>query len=254
MTAPALLRLSDHALFVVLALLVPVRAGLVGMRSLKRAAAADVPAIKMRYYHRAMAMQWTLAALVALNWAWARRPWSLLGVVPGLNGGLIGVGVGILVVAGLLIYQGRLAPNDEAALAELRARNRHLERVLPATRRERNWFFALAVTAGICEEVLYRGYVIWYLAAWAWLVDPAHAFLLAAGGSSIVFGLGHLYQGPRGAALTGFVGAFLAAIYWITRSLLAGVLIHAMMDVHAGYLSYLAYRRSGSDQPAAARE
>jgi hypothetical protein len=44
--------------------------------------------------------------------------------------------------------------------------------------------------------------------------------------------------------LTTVVGAFLSAVYWITGSLFAGMLIHALMDLHAGYLSHLAYRRT----------
>jgi membrane protease YdiL (CAAX protease family) len=110
--------------------------------------------------------------------------------------------------------------------------------------RERSWFFALSGTAGVCEEALYRGFLIWYLLAWAWLVTPHQAFLVAAIGSSLLFGAGHAYQGVRGALLTAAVGGFLAAVYWITRSLFAGMVIHALMDLHAGYLSHLAYRRA----------
>ncbi len=250
MSAPSLLRGSDHLVFLVLAVLVPVRAGLFGMRRLRRASGDELPALKLLFYRRAIVMQWSLALMVLLLWAITRRSWFSLGVIPGVNGGLIGVGVGILLIAFLLVRQGRLAPGDEEGLAQLRERTSHLERLLPATRRERSWFFALSVTAGVCEEVLYRGYLIWYLVAWAWLFDPPHAFLLAAGASSIVFGVGHLYQGPRGAALTALVGAFLAAVYWITRSLFAGMLIHALLDVHAGYLSHLAWSRDGAAGPA----
>jgi membrane protease YdiL (CAAX protease family) len=66
---------------------------------------------------------------------------------------------------------------------------------------------------------------------------------VAAVVSSLVFGAGHAYQGARGILLTAVVAGFLAAVYWITRSLFAGMLIHALMDLHAGYLSYRAYRR-----------
>jgi uncharacterized protein len=249
MTTPSLLVPSDHLLFLVLAVLVPVRAGVFGMRRLRRAAPGDLPTLKLRFYQRAMIVQWSLVALAAALWLLTRRPWSSLGLVPRVNGGLVGVGLGVVIIAFLLVRQGRLAPGDEEALAQVRSRTSHLERLLPHTRRERSWFFALSATAGVCEEILYRGYVIWYLVAWAWLFDPAHAFLIAAGLSSIVFGVGHLYQGPRGAALTALVGAFLAAIYWITRSLFAGMVLHALLDVHAGYLSHLAWSRDAAPEP-----
>jgi membrane protease YdiL (CAAX protease family) len=232
----------DHALFLVLAVLFPVRAARFGLRPLQRASAEDLPRVKLEVYRRAIALQWLVAAGTAVGWLAAGRSWSALGLVPRPGGGLAGVGLGLAIVLAILARQGRLTPTDAAALEHVRERTRHLERMLPATRRERSWFFALAGTAGVCEEVLYRGYAIWYLAAWSWLYLPDHAFLAAAVVSSLVFGSGHAYQGLRGMLLTAAVGGFLAAVYWITRSLFAGMLIHALMDLHAGYVSHLAYR------------
>jgi membrane protease YdiL (CAAX protease family) len=240
---PSILGFPDHVLFVALAVVFPVRAAVFGMRVLRRASAEDLPRVKLAVYRRAMALQWLFAIAVIALWLATHRSWSQLGALPRLTGGLGGVVFGLAVIVAVLVRQGRLAPADEAALEHLRERTRHLERMLPATRRERSWFFGLALTAGVCEELLYRGFAIWYLAAWAWLVLPHHAFLAAAVTSSLVFGAGHAYQGPRGVLLTAAVGGFLAAVYWITRSLYAGMLIHALMDLHAGYVSHLAYRR-----------
>ena len=267
---PSPLGWPDHLLFVVLAVVFPVRAAFFGLRPLQRASESDLPRVKLAVYRRAIALQWTAVALVALLWLLTHRSWSSLGLVPRLGGGLLGVVVGLAIMVAVLLRQGALAPGDDAALERVRQRSqgldsdltveryrqasaalervrqrtRHLERMLPTTLRERSWFFALAGTAGVCEEVLYRGYLIWYLVAWAWLFAPHQSFLVAAVASSLLFGVGHAYQGARGILLTLAVGGFLAAIYWITRSLFAGMLIHALMDLHAGYLSHLAYSRT----------
>jgi membrane protease YdiL (CAAX protease family) len=200
--------------------------------------------VKLAVYRRAIALQWTVVALLVALWLVTHRSWSPLGLVPRLSGGLLGVVGGLAAFVAVLLRQGYLKPADDAALEQVRQRTRHLERMLPTTLHERSWFFALAGTAGVCEEVLYRGYLIWYLVAWVWAFAPHHAFLAAAIASSLVFGVGHAYQGARGMLLTAAVGGFLAAVYWITRSLFAGMLIHALMDLHAGYLSHLAYRRA----------
>jgi len=241
---PSPLGWPDHLLVLVIAVVFPVRAAVFGLRALRRAPEADLPRVKLSVYRHAMALQWTVVALVAALWLVTHRSWSTLGLVPRLGGGLLGVLVGLAIIVGVLVRQGLLKPADEAALEHVRQRTRHLERMLPTTLRERSWFFALAGTAGVCEEVLYRGYLIWYLVAWAWLFAPHQSFLVAAVVSSLVFGVGHAYQGVRGVLLTAAVGGFLAAVYWITRSLFAGMLIHALMDLHAGYLSHLAYRRA----------
>jgi len=251
---PSSLGWLDHLLFLALAVVFPVRASAFAMRPLQRASEADLPRVKLAVYRRAIALQWTAVALVAVLWLATHRSWGSLGLVPRLGGGLVGVLLGILLVVGVLLWRGLLKPADEASLEHVRRSTRHLERMLPTTERERSWFFALAGTAGICEEVLYRGYLIWYLVAWVWLFAPHHTFLLAAFGASLVFGLGHAYQGARGVLLTAAVGVFLAAVYWITRSLFAGMLVHALMDLHAGYVSHLAYRRAPGPPEAGPQE
>lgn len=241
---PSPLGWPDHLLFLVLAVAFPVRAAVFGLRPLQRASEDDLLRVRLAVYRRAIALQWSAVALVAALWFVTHRSWSTLGLVPRLSGGLLGVVAGLAIIVAFLLRQGYLKPADDAALEHLRQRTRYLERMLPTTARERSWFFALSATAGVCEEVLYRGYLIWYLIAWTWALAPHHSFLAAAIASSLVFGAGHAYQGARGMLLTAAVGGFLAAVYWITRSLLAGMLIHALMDLHAGYLSHLAYRRA----------
>ena len=62
--------------------------------------------------------------------------------------------------------------------------------LLPRTGEERGWFAAVAVTAGCCEELLYRGVLIAFgtgvLGLGVW---PAAAIAV------VVFGAAHLYQG-----------------------------------------------------------
>jgi membrane protease YdiL (CAAX protease family) len=240
----------DHILVLILAVIFPVRAGFFGFRRLQRASAEDLPRVKRAFYRNALIVQWVLVAALVALWLATGRRWSGLGLVPHFGGGLVGVLIGIVIILVVMLRQGRVHPVDERALERLRQQTRHLARMLPATLPERSWFFALAATAGVCEESLYRGYMIWYLSA-CFLALPvvhpvsgfldAHLFLVAAIASSLIFGFGHVYQGPRGILLTAAVGGFLAAVYWITRSLYAGMLIHALMDMHAGYVGHLAY-------------
>ena len=60
---------------------------------------------------------------------------------------------------------------------------RAVEPILPKGAAELRWFTALSLTAGICEEILFRGYLIWYLDSYIGLVG---AVIL----SSIAFGSG----------------------------------------------------------------
>ena len=230
-----MLELSDHLYFLILTLFVPLRAR-VSIRRLDRAADAELPRIRLRSYRMILIFQWGLALLLLLLWQMLGRSWSVIGLVPRLNGGSIGVIVGILIVAGVLAVQSRSQREDERFWERLRVRMQRLRRLLPRTRTELRWFEAVSLTAGVCEELLYRGFLIWYLSHLMPIV-PA-AFLSAA-----IFGLAHLYQGPGGMLRTGALGGFLASIYLLTGSLYLPMVLHFLADVYSGHMLYEAYRR-----------
>jgi hypothetical protein len=226
----------DHAIFVLLAVLFPIWAAIFGTRRLKRAAPEDLPRVRLSTYRRAMAIQWTLTAAVIGLWVLNSREFSGLGLVPHLNPGLAGVVFGMAIVAIAVVRQRSAALADDEALARLRSRVGKLELMLPHSREELAWWYRLSVTAGVCEELLYRGYLIWYLSHWL-------GFITAAGVAAVLFGVGHSYQGARGMLWTGAAGLFFGAVYLLTRSLFASMVIHALMDVHSGHLAYVAFGR-----------
>lgn len=228
----------DHALFVVLAVLFPLRAATFGFRRLARAADEELPRVRVGLYRQVIALQWTLAILTLALWLASRRPLAALGLTLRPNGALAGVLVGVAVVILIVVRQSAAADSAAEVWDRLRRRIGHLERMLPHTPHERAWFRAVAVTAGVCEELLYRGYVIWYLQHWLGLLP-------AIGVSALVFGIGHLYQGARGVVQGTLAGVFLGAVYALSGSLVPAMLIHAFMDLHAGEVSAAVFMRDG---------
>ena len=73
--------------------------------------------------------------------------------------------------------------------------------MLPETAREVAVFVLLALTAGFCEEIIFRGYLQRQFTAWTGNV-PAGVVLQAA-----VFGAAHLYQGVKGVIVITIYGA-----------------------------------------------
>jgi membrane protease YdiL (CAAX protease family) len=98
---------------------------------------------------------------------------------------------------------------------------------LPATRTERRWFAFVCVTAGICEEILFRGFLLHYLHALPWTLNLTRALFIAA----VIFGLQHLYQGMAGAASTVVIGLLLSLLFLLTGNLLLPMILHAIMDL-----------------------
>lgn len=235
----------DHALFALLAVLFPLWAFAFGYRTLERAAAADLPRRRVGLYRRAIVIQWTLVAITFALWIVRGRSWMELGLVPRMGAGLIGVLVGLAIIVAFVWRQRRAAMQDDESLASVRRQLHGVRRLMPVDEGELRWFVRLSVTAGICEEILYRGYVFWYL-------DHAFTPLQTAAIAAVLFGVAHSYQGVRGVLLTTVVGGFLGLVYGVSGSLFAPMAIHALMDVHSGQLGFVAFRRLREQEAEAA--
>lgn len=235
----------DHLLFVMLAVFFPIRAATFGFRRLARASEDQVPKLRLGIYRQILLLEWGLSALVAVLWVQHGRNWAALGLVPQLNGAALGVAAGTLIVLVALALQQRKALERPGAADTLRKRMEKIERILPHTEADLRWFEMVSITAGICEEFLYRGYLIWYLSH---LMPLWPAVAVAV----VLFGVGHVYQGPAGATRAGLLGAFLALVYLLTRSLYLSMLLHFMADFFSGRVMYAIYRADAERAAAAA--
>jgi membrane protease YdiL (CAAX protease family) len=121
------------------------------------------------------------------------------------------------------------------AKARADARNsksiRSVEPVLPHNDRELRWFLGVSMTAGLCEEFLFRGYLIGAMA-------PLLGWWGAAAAALIPFGLMHGYQGKAGIIKTTIVGAVMTLIVAVTHSLIPAMVLHAVIDIGGGVVTY----------------
>jgi uncharacterized protein len=191
-----------------------------------RAELATNPDARLRHYHRGILNEWLAVGVVAVIGLLAGRHPSSIGLRGGPNARAAAsdvLMVGLVLAASVLIF--RFGGREVREL--LRRQARGFLDLLPRSRRERLTFAAVAVTAGVCEEVLFRGFGIAYV---RWLQPTAsRPFLIII--TSVAFGLAHLYQGARGVLLTGAVGAYLAWLTLSTGSLLPAIAIHALLDL-----------------------
>jgi membrane protease YdiL (CAAX protease family) len=106
------------------------------------------------------------------------------------------------------------------------------ERIMPRDFRETLVFSALACTAGISEEFLYRGFV--FTAFVRMLVNYTPPNALAAILSSGWFAVAHLYQGKKGIITTFVVGMIFVTVRIWTGSLIPAIVAHIGIDLTAG--------------------
>lgn len=226
----------DHLLVATLALVVPLL-GAWGYRRMAARLAAGDSGVRTRTYRKTIAQQLAAGAVVLGLWAAAGRPVERLVSLDWVPSGwwtAVAWGV-VLLLSALLVAQLAALRGNEAGLASARKQVAPLEGFLPRTPVEIRLFLALSLAAGVCEEIVYRGYLLSYFGGF---VGPAGAVLA----STLLFGLAHGYQGPAGIVRTGVVGLVLAVAYVLTGSLLAAVLLHVVIDATSGLVAYLALR------------
>jgi len=100
--------------------------------------------------------------------------------------------------------------------------------VAPQSKVEMITWVVLSLTAGFCEETIFRGYLQCQFLAWSG--KPSLGILLSAA----VFGLGHVYQGAKQAIIIGVFGALLGILAQRRRSLRPGIMVHAWQDTIFG--------------------
>jgi len=102
-----------------------------------------------------------------------------------------------------------------------------LDFILPKTPRQRRLWILLALTAGICEELLFRGFLFRYLHEIVPALPPMCILLVAAA----VFGINHLYQGFIGALGTAFLAILFGVMFVGTGNLALPMALHALLDL-----------------------
>ncbi len=214
-----------HLIAVFLIVVVPIW-DVFEMRRLK--ASAD-PRVRVKWYAKVVVASWALAVLAIFATGW-RELWNITESLPWLphGDGVKAFLIGLLVaLVGAQLIPVLLMRSNEKLRARVRKALSALYFILPITREERWWWVVVSLTAGFCEEVLYRGFLIRYFQG-----APLHGSLtVAIAGSIVAFGIGHAYQGFRGVVGTAILGTVFGVLFVETGSLLVPVLLHAFVDV-----------------------
>jgi uncharacterized protein len=188
----------------------------------KRRIASGQPDAKLRLYRSLVGEQILVTVVVLGLCLWGGVPAARLGL-NSPRSWTLGMALLIGIVGGLALQSWMLRPKADKIRGKIKE---SVGALLPFTNPERRWWLAVSVGAGVCEELLFRGFLFYYLALYIPRIPWVAQVLL----TSVIFALAHIYQGWKPAIGTGFVGLFLAGLYVLSGSLLFPAIAHAVVD------------------------
>ncbi len=223
----------DHFVFFVICVIMPI----MSLMSKPPSSSTDIemprlPAKKHIYFSNGL-MLWVGALMILTLWNLNGRSWELLGFKYPIINDVVLLLSGLL----LLIYVGDSIYNvfyNAEGEEEEDAHTAMMKEILPQKWREYIPFTFLAFSAGICEEIIFRGFLVNYLLEqtkmYTW--GPFIAILIPA----VAFAVSHLYQGWFNVVKIFSLSILFCGIFLLSQSLLLVMLLHVFVDLASGAL------------------
>lgn len=234
MIEPIALHLVDHILFVLLGIILPLRT-ISSQKKLK-----DITfhtRIRISLYIGNSIGLWLMALPVLATWWWFSRPYSTLGLV-WTEQALSIWSIGFVVLFFLLYlvdaYQDVFT---EKGREQTKRRLSKELSILPRKWKAYLYFIPLAFSAGICEEIVFRGFFLTYLVSL--LGNQIGGQIAAVIISAIIFGFVHTYQGKQAIIKIIAMALLFGLVYLWSGSIYVLIILHALVDLIGGAVGLL---------------
>ncbi|NAS14090.1 CPBP family intramembrane glutamic endopeptidase [Poritiphilus flavus] len=205
-----------------------------GMKRLKSQLTAGNHEEKARFYHRTIAGSWVPVILVlllipisnvnpgdlGLKWIQIDTTSVSKWIVYPLIGFFLLYLIYLLYSLFVIKYDKK---NREKVAKTIPEDTRFL---LPVTPKEKQLWTRVSISAGITEEIVYRGYLFFALAVVFPSLSIIHILLI----TTLIFGMGHIYLG-KDAIKSTFLGLLFGVFYILFDSVIPVIILHIVQDL-----------------------
>jgi membrane protease YdiL (CAAX protease family) len=202
---------------------------------------------KVIHYISTIVLTWTITILVVLRIRFQGKSLKIIGInftkknilnsFTNLIHSPIGLIAAILSIL-ILVLSIKGSANIKCSILEGSISAEKVEILkftMPSTIIERLLFLLIAASAGICEEIIYRGFLKYYLSQKPFYITGILFVIL----SSLIFVLPHMVQGFDVAVNSFILGILWATIYQVSASLILIIIIHILYDSKFCFISSL---------------
>lgn len=200
-----------------------------------RRSQADPGRARLWLWPRLIIILWTLVAAGVTLWMFEARAWeSLRFITP--QGWRLWAAIGLVSAPAIVYARPAVKIAGSKGQKRVKLASLDVERRAPHTVSELGLWVALSLSAGFCEEFIFRGYLIWVF----------HSLLGLWGAAALsvaLFAVAHAYQGVKGILSVCIMGGLLTLIVLVLGSLWPAIALHALIDIGEGVVAWLVLRQ-----------
>lgn len=207
--------------------------GYISIKKLKKSISDGVHE-KIKFYRETIIWSWILVFLILLLIPISGIDLNSIGIkrididTSSLDKWVVYTSIGLYVL--YLLYNIYLiiilkSSKDSRAKASKSIPN-DFKQFLPITKEEKWVWNFVAISAGITEEIIYRGYLFYALA----IVFPSLSLIQILFVATLLFGIGHIYQGTKVIKPT-IIGLIFGAFYIVFDSVFPIIILHIALDL-----------------------
>lgn len=232
--------LSDHILVLVFGWLLPFISGVKSKDGLKEINFTEH--VRKRFYLSNSIFLFLSAGIIMMQWWCQDRPLSAMGFKPDFNAGSIPA-TALLVIFLTLLYLADLIVNIKKGSAEGHLLEEMQEKApfMPRHFREIPMYTIMCMAAGVCEEIIYRGFMVTYFLPE--FNGRSGIPILAVTAPAFLFSLAHYYQGWMAMMKIFLLSLLLGIIFIHSGSLWLVMIIHFLIDLIGGLVMMYMLRK-----------
>jgi membrane protease YdiL (CAAX protease family) len=174
-----------------------------------------------------------MGAVVILVWLVFKRPIAEIGLTQPRN--FQGWWWIIIAFVSIYVLDTAIPLSSKKGIEEAVNDFRNRTPFLPTRKRELPEYILMCFSAGVFEEIVYRGYLVTY--CWYLFAGMDNRELLAVGLPAFAFAVAHYYQGAKAVLKIIVLAGFFGYLFIYSGSLLVVMILHFIVDAVGGLLT-----------------
>jgi len=222
----------DHLIALFFGLLLPVLSGVRSAQAFKTLRLNKWQ--RKRFYLSNSLFLWMITLVVLASWFLHGRDAELLGITrfPFISTPVL---LFTLLFAGLYTADSFHSLRNTSSVEKIKEDWKQRAPFLPVDKNELPAYIIMCITAGICEEIIFRGFLITYVRSFFELSRYATTWAVVI--PAIVFAAAHYYQEMKAVVKIALLSVLFGFIFIYSGSLWIVIVLHFGIDLVGGLLS-----------------